>query len=50
MIEALKELFAIIGVLYCAGVGLMMCCMYMVLLIRLTDYWRHYDDPEFYEE
>lgn len=46
MVEALWEVLQIIGLLYCAGVGLLMCCIYLIMLIRLTDYAIHFDDPE----
>ncbi len=37
-------ILAAIGVLYCTVIGLMMMCVYLIILIRLTDYATHFDD------
>jgi len=38
MIDTLRLALEIIGLIYCTAVGLMMCCIYLIILIRLTDY------------
>ena len=37
-IESLYLILKAIGLLYCTGIGLMMVCAHLIILIRLTDY------------
>jgi hypothetical protein len=41
---SLYIILQVIGLIYCTVIGLMMMCVYLIILIRLTDYAIHFDD------
>lgn len=52
MAATIKELLTILGLTYCIGVTLLGILIYVMLIVRLADYYLHpeaYKDEEDYE-
>lgn len=47
MAATIKELLTILGLTYCISAGLLGILIYLMLIVRLVDYYLH---PEAYED
>lgn len=46
MAATIIELLKLAGALYCVGIALMCICLYIIILVRLTDYYIHPDEED----